>query len=102
MDFVFMIWSLVGAAVSLVGCVFALWFARRSNVRELRGDVDDLISVVDKVARSTRREVMKRVRGGGEAMDAPPGFDPTKVSPTPQDPLHARLAAKIARRGGMQ
>lgn len=89
--------QLVILGLTLIACAIAAWFARRSAVRDLRGDVDDLISAVDKIGRITRREQMKRVREAADEFKTPPGLQP---SPGPAPVLNVKAELRRKAFGG--
>lgn len=79
------VWTLIAviaacaSIAAFVGCIVLL---RRGANAELRGDLNELTGMVERLARNTRRESMRRVRAGeklgadgpGE-MSVPPGAE---------------------------
>lgn len=61
------------AAISVGGAVFSLLFSRRNLDAELKSDVEELALVVDRLAKSQRRDRMARVRQGEKVGETPLG-----------------------------
>lgn len=85
MDALIFILTLVACGFSVASAVVSAWFARKSNVREIENDVDELMAVVDKIGRTTRRETMRRVRAAATEVDYP--VPPGATVPTAQTPV---------------
>jgi hypothetical protein len=82
MDFL-ILGIVVLASISVLGAVASAWFSRRTNVRQLREDVDDIASAVSKlgkVSRSIRMREVRNAASSGEVDTAPP---PELVPGTP-------------------
>jgi len=64
-----------------MAAVVAWLFVRRGADADLRGDVNELSTLVERIAKADRRERMSRVRRGekatdaGEAFPVPPGAE---------------------------
>lgn len=72
--------TLVVSGIGLLLGVLALLFVRGKGVVDLRGDVDELMVVVERLAKASRRERMSQVRAAAEGSSAPP----PELSPPPQ------------------
>lgn len=100
MDVTIFILTLVACGIS-VGCAaLSAWFARGNAVHEVRNDVDEIISVVDKIARESRSAKMRRVRGAAEETDIlkPPGL----VENPPFSPVTKADLRRMINRGNPQ
>lgn len=90
--------TIAAATVSCAAAVFSVWFVRRGSDAELKTDVEELALLVERLAKTTRREKMARVRSAskdqpGQAVSVPVDY--------PQDiktALRARVAAVTPRR----
>lgn len=80
MDFMTLVLFL-GAAVSVAAAVFSVLFSRRNLDAELKSDVEELALVVDRLAKSQRRDRMARVRQGERV-----GETPLAASQEPTEP----------------
>lgn len=89
-------WALVALVSGLIGVgasVFTVLFARRGLDAELRGDVDELALLVDRIQKSQRREKMARVRKGGAQGVAEQPVEVGQPAAT-KEQLRAVLAAR--------
>lgn len=82
----------LGALVSCCGAVLSVWFIRRGTDAELKTDLEELALLVDRMAKTQRREKMARVRRS--AQETPPAevHVPVDYSQKPKDQIRARLA----------
>lgn len=85
--------QLVALGLGVLCAVLSAWFARKNNVREIRADVDDLISLVEKVGRMTRTEKMKRIRAMPTEPEVPPELRPAAPAILSKNDLR-RMAAR--------
>jgi hypothetical protein len=76
--------SLGCAAISCGGAVFTWLFLRGGEDQELRADVEELSLLVERLAKTSRREKMARVRTVAE--------EPQAVMDYAQDPKNALRA----------
>jgi len=62
------LWALVAITAAIVACcgaVFSVWFIRRGADADLKNDVTELALLVERMAKTARREKMARVRTAG-------------------------------------
>lgn len=98
------IWTLVAiiaAAVAVGATVVNVLFARRGVDGELKSDVEELALLVDRLAKTARRDKMARVRRTDTAetvqQQLPAGEDPQHHL-SPKQQLRAAYGARLVRR----
>lgn len=64
MELAVLIASLVACAIAVVASVVSVWHAARPPDRQMRLDIDELLTHVERLAADTKREKMRRVRAG--------------------------------------
>lgn len=67
--------SLVASSIAVVAAVVSVWHAARPPDRQMRLDIDELLTHVERLAADTKREKMRRVRAGLQD-EAPASFNP--------------------------
>lgn len=97
----------LAACISCLGAVVAWLITRRGSDAELKGDVNELALLVEKLAKTERRERMSRVRKGeresappSEPFPVPPGAEglTTEGNVMPLDKNELRRRIMLARR----
>lgn len=97
LDFV----SLVAITAALISCcaaVFSVWFVRRGGDAELKTDVEELALLVDRMAKTQRREKMARVRRASEDTGTPTPAVPSDYPEDAKTALRRQVAASQAAR----
>ena len=90
------IWTLVAigaAALSSGAAVFSVWFVRRGSDAELKTDVEELALLVERLAKTQRREKMSRVRAAAQPVEQPAVELPVDYPQNAKQALRAKLAA---------
>ncbi len=103
----FLFLSYLGACLSCFGAVMSWLISRRGGDAALKGDVNELAILVDRLAKAERRERMQRVRRGektGESgngtFEVPPGAeDVPLVASSPHNPKDELRRRVLASRG---
>lgn len=102
MELVPLLINVISACVAVGAVVVMMIFMRRGADAELKGDVDELSRLMEKMAREQRRERMRQVRAGEKAggsdsqetISTPFGPRPVSdVAPAESDDPQGRKAA---------
>lgn len=85
----------IAACISVVAAFVAVFIVRRGTDAALKGDVNDLAVLVERLAKAHRREQMSRVRRGekdplsaSEPFPVPPGAEGIPIQA--ESPLNAK------------
>lgn len=100
MDLMIFILTLVAAGISLAGAALSVWNSRKNSVTELKNDVEDIISVVERIAKESRSAKMRRVREAAADTDIPK--PPGLVESQPTAPVTDKAALRRMAFGGRQ
>lgn len=88
--------TLVAISCALVSCaaaVFSVWFVRRGSDAELKTDLEELALLVERMAKTQRREKMARVRSASKDPDPQTVSVPLDYPEDPKTALRRQLAA---------
>lgn len=96
--------ALLSALVAVGAAVAAVFLVRRGADADLKGDVNELTRLVDRLDKEYRREKMRRVRAGEKVstdgpenppglQEAPPGLVPASPAMVGKEALRRRLAS---------
>ena len=84
--------AIVAACVACGAAVFSVLFARRGGDAELKTDLEELALLVERMAKTQRREKMARVRSASQNPEVPSASQPVDFPANPKDQIRARLA----------
>lgn len=85
--------AIIAACVSVGSSVFAVLFVRRGGDADVKTDLAELALLVDRMAKTSRREKMARVRASAKQADTPA---PEQVPLDYAQDSKAAIRAKVA------
>lgn len=88
--------AITGALVSCGAAVFSVLFVRRGADADIKNDLAELALLVERMAKTNRREKMARVRAAAKEV---PAEEPADFALTGKSAIRARLASIAKERG---